>query len=241
MPFVLTIIESREICSSFFLREESGAIYQVNEKERSVSLMSKFARTNNFAFINESISYRYCFEEAGMLEAENGVYTRIYRIPSDEAVKGSYPSGMTGRIMENILQKLPEKVTLEYIIRNCHTGKREDFLRGMVREMGREPVCHHLRNLYSRVLQDNSDIGKNKFTRETYLTLAVEAETPGAALEHFREAEQWLRERFYSLYGFYVKPMEMSECLELLYDIYHAGTKAEGFRNRIICTLPSDE
>lgn len=203
--------------------------------------MSKFARTNNSALMNESISSRYCLEKAGMLEAENGVYRRIYRISSGEAVKGSYPLGMTGRIMESVLQKLPEKVTLEYIIRNYHTDKREDFLRGMVQKMEREPVGHHLRNLYSRVLQDSSDSGQNKFAREVYMTLTVETEKPDVAWEYFEETEQWLRERFYSLYGFYVKPMEMSECLELLYDIYHAGAKAEGYRNRIICISQGDE
>lgn len=203
--------------------------------------MSKFARTNNFTFINESISSRYCFEEAGRLEAENSVYRRSYRISSDGAVKGGYPLGMIGRIMENILQKIPEKATLEYIIRNCHTDKRENFFRGMVWKMGREPVYHHLRNPYSRVLQDSSDSGQDKFEREVYLTITVETEMPDVALEYFMEAEQLLNERLYFLYGFCVKPMEMSECLELLYDIYHAGVKAEGYRNRIICTLPADE
>lgn len=43
----------------------------------------------------------------------------------------------------------------------------------------KEDAYHHLRRLYNKVLQDNCDIGHNNFTREVYLTLAMEADAAG--------------------------------------------------------------
>ena len=66
--------------------------------------MSKNAQTTNRAFMHKIIPYRYCYEEAGMIETENGVFTRTYKVvPPKGAVKGSYHSKMTRMQMENIL------------------------------------------------------------------------------------------------------------------------------------------
>ena len=196
--------------------------------------MSKNAQVNNRAFMHKIIPYRYCYEEAGMIETENGVYTRTYKIsPPDEAVKGSYHSKMTRMQMENILQKLAENFTFEFTIRNCRMDKGEYLSKVMIPEKGSEDAYHHLRTLYNRVLRENCDIGHNNFTREVYLTLAVESDTPDMALEHFVGAEQWLEEVFQSLYGFRIQAMELAERLELLYDIYHPDSGAAKFGSKV--------
>ena len=57
--------------------------------------------------IHRSIPYLYCFEEAGMIETEPGVYTRTYRIqPPDGTIRGNYNERMTRRQMESLLKKL---------------------------------------------------------------------------------------------------------------------------------------
>ncbi len=196
--------------------------------------MSKNAQVNNRAFMHKIIPYKYCYEEAGMIETEYGVYTRTYKIsPPDEAVKGSYHSMMTRMQMENILQKLAENFTFEFTIRNCHMDKVEYLSKVMIPEKGSEDAYHHLKVLYNRVLQENCDIGHNNFTREVYLTLSVEAETPDSALEYFLGAEQWLAEVFHSLYGFRIRVLSLAERLELLYDIYHPEPIAAKFGREV--------
>lgn len=183
--------------------------------------MSKNAQTTNRAFMHKIIPYRYCYEEAGMIETENGVFTRTYKVvPPKGAVKGSYHSKMTRMQMENILQKLAENFHFEFTIRNCHMDKEEYLSKVMLPESESKDAYHHLRTLYNKVLQENCDIGHNNFTREVYLTLSVETDTPEIALEKFMGAEQWLSELFHSLYGFCIQPMAMGERLELLYDIF---------------------
>lgn len=196
--------------------------------------MSKNAQFNNRAFMHKIIPYRYCYQEAGMIETENGVYTRTYKIsPPDEAVKGSYHSKMTRMQMENILQKLAENFTFEFTIRNCHMDKKEYLSKIKIPEKGSEDAYHHLRALYNRVLEENCDIGHNNFTREVYLTLSVEADTPEEALKQFEGANQWLTEIFHSLYGFRIQAMELSERLELLYNIYHPEPGAAKFGSKV--------
>ena len=78
------------------------------------------------------------------------------------------------------------------------------------------------------------DIGHNNFTREVYLTISTEADMPEIALEKFLESESWMKEMFHSLYGFQMKALELTERLELLYDIYHPEQNRTKFGDKVI-------
>lgn len=221
-----------EVLVLFLPESGSECILLSEDKKGGVSHMNKSAHKMNRAFMHKNIPYRYCFEEGGMIETEKGIFTRTYKfLPPDAEVKGSYHSGKTRMLMEEILQKLAEKFTYEFTIRNCHMS-REKYLSGIMLEE-KEDAYHHLRRLYNKVLQDNCDIGHNNFTREVYLTLALEADVPDMALEQFLEAEQWLQELFYSLYGYRIQALTLPERMELLYDIYHPEADAAGFGEKV--------
>lgn len=130
--------------------------------------MSKNTKTINRAFMYKNIPYRFCYEEGGMMETENGVYNSGYKIiPPEEAVKGSYHAKMIRMRMENILQKLAENFTFEFTIRTCHMDKEKYLDEVMIPEQGGEDAYHHLRELYNRVLQENLDIGHNNFIEKS--------------------------------------------------------------------------
>ena len=194
--------------------------------------MDKSAQKVNRAFMHRNIPYNYCFEEGGMIETEKGIFTRMYKLlPPDEMVKGSYHSGKTRMLMEVILQKLAEQFAFQFTIRNCRVN-REKYLSGIMLEE-QEDAYHHLRRLYNKVLQDNCDIGHNNFTREVYLTLAIEAETPDLALEQFLKAEQSIQELFHALYGYRAQALSLQERLEDLYDIYHPEVEKAKFGSKV--------
>lgn len=196
--------------------------------------MGKEAQINNHAIMHKNIPYRYCFEEGGMIETENGIYSRTFKLlPPDEDVKGSYHSKKTRMVMEEILQKLAENFTYQFTIRNCHMNKEEYLSKVMLEESEKEDAYQHLRTLYNKVLQDNCDIGHNNFTREVYLTISTEADMPEIALEKFLESESWMKEMFHSLYGFQMKALELTERLELLYDIYHPEQNKSKFGDKV--------
>ena len=196
--------------------------------------MSKNTQTTKRAYMHKIIPYRYCYEEGGLIETEQGLFTRIYEvIPPGEEVKGSYNSKMTRILTENILQGLTEKFSFQFIIRNCHMDKEEYLAQIMMREKGEEDGYGQFRKLYNKVLSDNCDIGHNNFFRTVYLTLSIRADTPDQAFLEFERADVWLKESFSSLYGSHVKAMSLSERLELLHDIYHPEPGAPKFGSKV--------
>ena len=196
--------------------------------------MKQSTNTINRAFMHNNIPYRYCYEEGGMIEIEKDIYTGSYEImPPNKEMKGSYNSKMTKMIMEEILQKLAEKFSFQFTIRNRYRDKEEYLTSVMIDEKGAGDAYSHLKNLYNNVLQENCDIGHNNFARTVYLTITTEAHTPEQALEIFAEADTWIKEIFYSLYGFQARAMTLEERLELLHDIYHPGAHNEEFGAKV--------
>lgn len=196
--------------------------------------MKQSTKTTNRAFMHNNIPYRYCYEEGGMIEIEKDIYTGSYEIvPPNKEMKGSYNSKMTKMIMEEILQKLAEKFSFQFTIRNRYRDKEEYLASVMIDEKGAGDAYSHLKNLYNNVLQENCDIGHNNFAHTVYLTITTEAHTPEQALEIFAEADTWIKEIFYSLYGFQARAMTLEECLELLHDIYHPGAHNEEFGAKV--------
>ena len=196
--------------------------------------MKQSTKTTNRAFMHNNIPYRYCYEEGGMIEIEKDIYTGSYEImPPNKEKKGSYNSKMTKMIMEEILQKLAEKFSFQFTIRNRYRDKDEYLASVMIDEKGTGDAYSHLKDLYNNVLQENCDIGHNNFARTVYLTITTEAHTPEQALEIFAEADTWIKEIFYSLYGFQARAMTLEERLELLHDIYHPGAHNEEFGAKV--------
>lgn len=196
--------------------------------------MKQSTKTTNRAFMHNNIPYRYCYEEGGMIEIEKDIYTGSYEIvPPNKEMKGSYNSKMTKMIMEEILQKLAEKFSFQFTIRNRYRDKEEYLASVMIDEKGAGDAYSHLKNLYNNVLQENCDIGHNNFAHTVYLTITTEAHTPEQALEIFAEADTWIKEVFYSLYGFQARAMTLEERLELLHDIYHPGAHNEEFGAKV--------
>lgn len=58
------------------------------------------------------------------------------------------------------------------------------------------------------MLEENCDIGHNNFTREVYLTLSVEADTPEEALKQFEGAAKFGSKVDYDGKGFSIKSMQ---------------------------------
>lgn len=184
--------------------------------------------------IHRSIPYLYCFEEAGMIETERGVYTRTYRIqPPDGIIQGNYNEKMTRRQMETLLKKLSMQFSFEFTVRNCRIDRKEYLSRVMLDEESDMDGYQHLRKLYNQVLRENCDIGHNNVNREVYLTISYTADTPDMALRKFEQADVWIKDGFTALYGFQADPLGLPERLELLYHIYHPGERVGGFGKKV--------
>lgn len=196
--------------------------------------MGKKAQLHRNAAMYKSIPYLCCFEEGGMIETEPGVYSRSYQIlqPEKEA-KYSITTRQIRAAMENIIQKLAERFTFQFSLCSSHM-EQEDFLKGVeMRAPSQGDGYQKIRESYNAVLRDNCDIGHNNFRRTVYLTISTAADTPEDAHVVFDTSDLWIKELFASLYGYVAKAMNLTERLQLLYDIYHPEADAPEFGSRV--------
>lgn len=196
--------------------------------------MNKQLQVNKNAFMNKNIPYVHCFEEAGMIETEPGLYSRSYQIEKpEEEVKQSFSSRQTRVVMEDIIRKLAERFTYQFTIRSSHMDQEDFFKDVEMKTPAGADVYQRIRESYNAVLRDNNEIGHNNFRRIVYLTLSTRADTPEDAFGVFEAADSWIRELFVSLYGYRARAMDLTERLKLLYDIYHPEQDAPAFGSKV--------
>lgn len=185
-------------------------------------------------FIQKNIPYLCCFEEAGMIETEKGVFSRSYQIMQPEGeIKHGFSSKQTRAAMENILQKLSEKFSFQFIVRNSHMGQDEFLKKVELTAPGGVDEYRKVRESYNAVLRENCGIGHNNFSRTVYLTISTQADTPEDACVVFEASDPWVRELFVGLYGFRAEGMSLTDRLRLLYGIYHPEADAPEFGSRV--------
>lgn len=153
--------------------------------------------------VQKSIPYLRCFEEAGMIETEKGVFSRCYRIMQPEGeMKHGFSSRQARAVMENILRKLSERFSFQFTIRNSHM-EQEEYLKAVeLRAAGGTDEYREVREIYNAVLRENCGTGHNNFSRRVYLTISTQADTPEDAEGIFEASDPWIRELFGGLYGF---------------------------------------
>lgn len=198
--------------------------------------MSKKLQKVNRAFMHQSIPYKCCFEEDGMIEKEAGLYTICFRVlPPKETVKGSYNAKMTRMHMEEMLQKLLDQFSFEFTIHNYRIDMEKYLAEVSLADTKDDCMADYTayRKLYNKMLEDNCEIGHNNFAREVFLTVSVEADTPDKALQMFDDSMEWIRECFSKIYGFQVHLMSLTEQMEGLYGVYHPEDDAAPFGSRV--------
>lgn len=74
-------------------------------------------KTMGYPAIYKSIPYLRCYEESGMIETEQGVYSRGYQIVQPEkAARHSITAKQVRAAMENIIRKLSERFTFQFFL-----------------------------------------------------------------------------------------------------------------------------
>ncbi len=185
-------------------------------------------------FMQKNIPYLRCFEEAGMIETEKGVFSRSYQIVQPEGeVKHGFSSRQTRAAMENIMQKLSEKFSFQFIVRNSHMGQDEFLKKVELTAPKGADEYQKVRESYNAVLRENCGIGHNNFSRTVYLTISTQADTPEDACVIFEASDPRVRELFAGLYGFRAEGMSLTDRLRLLYGIYHPEADAPEFGSRV--------
>lgn len=205
----------------------------VLEQEGDSFMKSKSQVCSN-KLVRKGIPYLRCFEEAGMIETEKGVFSRCYRIMQPEGeMKHGFSSRQARVVMENILRKLSERFAFQFVIRNSYM-EQDEYLKAVeLKAPGGADEYREVRENYNAVLRENCGTGHNNFSRRVYLTISTQADTPEDAGGIFEASDQWIRELFAELYGFRAEGMCLTDRLRLLYEIYNPEVDAPVFGSRV--------
>jgi hypothetical protein len=191
-------------------------------------------KTMGYPAIYKSIPYLRCYEESGMIETEQGVYSRGYQIVQPEkAARHSITAKQVRAAMENIIRKLSERFTFQFFLCSTHM-EQEEFIKSVeIKGFPQGDSYEKIRESYNAVIRDNCEIGHNNFSRGVYLIISTTADTPEDAHAVFESSDTWIKELFASLYGYVAQPMSLTDRLRLLHRLFHSERDAPEFGKKV--------
>ena len=168
------------------------------------------------------IPYRRCHEEEGIIETQNGRFTRMYRIhgiDTDQAT--GYDPKTAQQKMAEIINGMPEDIIFQFVIHNRFVDADESRMQFLVDPDSKEEVLRPYVEAYDRVVLDNAEIGHNNTRKRVYCVLSVSADTVDDAARRFKALEPELQERFDGFYGIRIEGLGLVERLEVLYAMFN--------------------
>lgn len=190
--------------------------------------MAKKSNLNISKSLADKIPYMRCYEEYGIIETQNNVYTRGYEISNpEEKVQTQYNIQLVRNCMESILKDMAvDGMSYQFCVRNRRVDT-QDYLKNILAlEHGEEKLDEYVRR-YNDTICENTSIGHNNFETKIYYIISYSAEIVEDAIEQFEKIDDVVKSRFHNLYGYVTTPMSLVERLESIYDIYHPGNKQD--------------
>ena len=188
--------------------------------------MAKKSSLNIPKNIANKIPYQRCYEEYGIIETENGIFSCAYEICGPtEQMQVHYNIQLVRNCMESILTEIvQEGISYQFCVRN-RSVDTQDYLKDiLVLEHGEEKLDSYI-GAYNETIRDNTSIGHNNFETKVYYIISCTTEIVEEAIEQFKKLDGIIKEQFSKLYGYVAKHMSLKDRLESLFDIYHPEQK----------------
>jgi len=190
--------------------------------------MAKKSNLNISKSLEDKIPYLRCYEECGIIETQNNVYTRGYEISNpEEKVQTQFNIQLVRNCMESILKDMAvDGMSYQFCVRNRRVDT-QDYLKNILAlEHGEEKLDDYVRR-YNDTICENTSIGHNNFETKIYYIISYSAEIVEDAIEQFEKIDDVVKSRFQNLYGYIANPMSLVERLESIYDIFHPENKQD--------------
>ena len=190
--------------------------------------MAKKSNLNISKTLADKIPYLRCYEECGIIETQNNVYTRGYEISNpEEKVQTQFNIQLVRNCMESILKDMAvDGMSYQFCVRNRRVDT-QDYLKNILAlEHGEEKLDDYVRR-YNDTICENTSIGHNNFETKIYYIISYSAEIVEDAIEQFEKIYEVVKSRFQNLYGYIANPMSLVERLESIYDIFHPENKQD--------------
>ena len=188
--------------------------------------MAKKLSLNVSKTMSDKISYQRCYEEHGIIETENNIFTCAYEICRPlERIQTQYNVQLVRNCMESILTEIVEDgITYQFCVRNKRVDT-QDYLKDiLISKHGEQKLDSYIES-YNETIRENTSIGHNNFETKIYYIISCTADIVEDAIEHFTKLDEIIIKQFSKLYGYVAKHLSLQERLESIFDIYHPEKK----------------
>lgn len=190
--------------------------------------MAKKSNLNISKILADKIPYLRCYEEYGIIETQNNIYTRGYEIKNpQEQVQVKFNIQLVRNCMESILKDMAvDGTSYQFCVRNRRVDTQDYLKNILVSGHGDEKLDVYVER-YNDTICENTSIGHNNFETKIYYIISYSTEIVEDAIEQFEKIDDVVKSRFHNLYGYVAAPMSLVERLESIYDIYHPENKQD--------------
>lgn len=189
--------------------------------------MAKLVKKNKKKSINapdnitSNIPYVSVYEEEGMFETSQGVFTKTYLIEDiDEKNVKNYNPKVVENAFAKLLNGLPDGMSMQFTIHN-KLVQQETFLKKIVQVPDKEEKVNNWINEYNKTVADNSTIGHNNVKKNKYFTISVNADTAEDAAEMFKNVDQKIRAMFSNICEISVGGLSAVSRMKVLYSMFN--------------------
>lgn len=194
--------------------------------EKGASPRKKKAALKVPKTVQQSIPYEFVYEDTGIIEIREGVFTKAYRLKdiNYQIAKMQEQEEMFFRFGE-FINSFDFNVRFQIVIENKNMDQGEFENQTLLKP--KYDYFDPLREEYNEMLLNKIREGRNNMTKAKYLVVAVTEKSYEAARDRFIHLDSEISANIKKIGGSDVFPLTAMERLQSLYDIYNIGN--EGF------------
>lgn len=162
--------------------------------------MTKRSTLNITKNMADKIPYIRCYEEHGIIETENKVFTRGYEIRKpEEQIHSQYNIQFIRSCMETILKDVAEEgLSYQFCVRNRRVDE-QGYLRNLLAKNHGEEKLDIYARAYNATIQDNTSVGHNNFETRIYYIVSYLSDIVEEAIEKFQEVDSSYKRTLYEV------------------------------------------
>ena len=148
--------------------------------------MAKKSSLNVSKIIADKIPYSRCYEDYGIIETKNNIFTCAFEICKPlERIQTQYNVQLVRNCMESILTEIVQDgVAYQFCVRNRRVDT-QDYLKEILISERREQKLNSYIELYNETIRENTSIGHNNFETKVYYVISYSADIVEEAIELF--------------------------------------------------------
>lgn len=174
--------------------------------------------------VQQSIPYLAVYEETGIIEITEGVFSKAYRLKdiNYQIAKMQEQEEMFIRFGE-FVNSFDFNIRFQIVIANKNMDQGEFEVQTLLKP--RYDIFDPLREEYNEMLLNKIREGRNNMTKEKYLVVAVTEKSYEAARDRFIHLDSEISSNIKKIGGSDATPLTTMERLQLLHDIYNVGNE----------------